>query len=579
MTQDTETADLEALLSPVWGSNNVRLLTGPQATKVGIMSGIDWLVNNAKSGDTVLFYFTSKNWILYTSPSNTTGLLAPYDYPLGGDVSKLITSIEIETEFQSLRSDKVFFVINAGAAGRFSNLAISGRVILMSCGSSPYDWPDTNWSPDVVGLFTSFDTTDANHDYLLTAEEIADGAGSASVINDRYSGELPLLAKFAFTDNIVLPSGTTFLKIDDILSFTNGSSFTLTIVPGYTHTMTVPQVVDEGPNTRYVFTGWDDGMTSNTRTFTCGSFTANYEKQQQLQVISTFGDPLGDGWYKDGTTASFSVTPYVETQDTKHYFSSWSGDSTASLSSTTLVMNGPKTVTANWRNEYLLTVESAYGSPAGTGWYNESTTATFSVTSYIETSDTKYYFTGWSGDFTGTGASSTVYMGGPKTVTGNWRYEYLLTINSEYGSPTGAGWYKEGERANVSVEPTQGFLIRHIFTAWSGDLSDTQPSSGINMGSPKEITANWKADYIQLIIVIVIVVVLAIAITVTLILVRGKGANKNRPPTSYNPPAPPPSYNPPPPPASYNPPAPPPSYNPPPPPPSYNPPPPPPPRA
>jgi hypothetical protein len=317
----------------------------------------------------------------------------------------------------------------------------------------------------------------------------------------------------------------------------------------------VPETVAGSDGTRYVFTGWDDSNTSASRTITKGAYVANYEKQYELQVNSAYGNPEGAGWYKDGSTASFSVEAYVETADTKHYLTGWSGDYTGTSASSSIVMNGPKKVIANWRNEYLLTVDSAYGNPTGDGWYSESTTAAFAVTDYVETTNTKYYFTGWSGDFSGTGASGSITMTGPKTVTADWRFEYLLTINSEYGAPTGAGWYKEGETANVYVEPTQGFLIRHIFTSWSGDLSDTQPGSSISMYGPKVITANWQADYIQLIIVIVVVVVLGVGITVTVVLVHGRSSKPRMPPPTYQPPQPPPTYNAPPPPPPPPPPA------------------------
>ncbi len=565
-------------ISPTWGSSHMRVLKNSQATKNSILNAIDWLADNAKADDTVLFNMSARG------PGS--GYICTYDSEISG-YSKDISSSELKNAFQSVVAKKIVIILMTYQAATFeSDLSSNGRVIMMSCRSNETCYADISlghfpFNYYIADAFSKFDTLDTNSDYELSAEEIFNYAGPATtkfdtdkgaptishpVLDDRYSGELPLLAKFTFDDNISLPSSATILTLDGV----NYSSPPIPQywAPGVSHTMTVPLTISGGSGTRYVFTGWNDGSTATTRTITKGSYVANYEKQYELQVTSTYGNPTGAGWYKDGSAATFSVTPYIETADTKRYLTGWSGDYSGTSASSSIVMNGPKKVTANWRMEYLLTVDSAYGNPTGSGWYNEAATATFSVTSYIETSDTKYYFTGWSGDFTGTAASGTIYMGGPKTVTASWRFEYLLTINSEYGTPTGAGWYKHGETANVYVEPTQGFLIRHIFTGWSGDLSDTQPSSSINMYSPKTITATWRADYIQLIILIVVVVVLGVGITVTLVLVRGKGQPKpprqQPPPTYTQPPTypqqPPPTYpqQPPPPPSANVPPPPPP---------------------
>src|SRR4030042_1124022 len=144
-------------------------------------------------------------------------------------------------------------------------------------------------------------------------------------------------------------------------------------------------------------------------------------------------------------------------------------------------MDEPQTVSARGRHESLLTLNSKYGTLTGAGWYKESETASFSVTDDIELPDTKHYFTGWSGSYTGTEASASLAVTSPKVVDASWRHEYLLTLNPESGEPTGAGWYKDGETAPLSVEPVQGVIVRHIFTGWSGDLTDMATDSSINM--------------------------------------------------------------------------------------------------
>jgi uncharacterized repeat protein (TIGR02543 family) len=526
---DDDVRDLSDILSPVWGSSHVRTLIDSQATKANILDAIDWLADNAGPEDTVLFSFSGHG------SDYLDGYLSPYDaltYSWANDIS----SSTLAAAFQPVQADKITIILDICHAGEFqSNMGITGRVILMACRS--YETSGEFWELQngaytyyILQAVDEFEDADANNDYELSAEEIAEYANPlANDYNstqhpfyfDGYYGELSLLARFIFSLNIGLPYGTTVLTID-------GETYTsapepMLWIPGVSHTITVPQLVDPGSGTRYVFIQWDDGSVTVTRVVTQGSYTANYDKEHLLEVISAFGGPQGSGWYKDGASAGFSVTDYVELPDTKHYFTGWSGDYTGTSSSASIYMDAPQSVTANWRHEYLLTLNSAYGTLTGAGWYEEGKYINFSVTDYVELPDTKHYFTGWSGDYTGTSSMASLTMDGPKVVDANWRHEYLLTINSEYGEPEGAGWYDEGEMADVYVEPVQGFLVRHIFDGWSGDLTDDDADSSVVMNSPKDITATWRTDLVQLYILIGGVVVVAVIVTI-IVRIRKRGA-------------------------------------------------------
>jgi uncharacterized repeat protein (TIGR02543 family) len=525
---DDDARDLEEILSSVWGSDHVRMLIDSQATKAGIFDAIDWLADNAGPEDTVLFSFSGHG------SDYQDGYFCPYDtltYSYANDIS----SSELADAFWPVRAGKIVIVLDICHAAEFQvNMGTSGRVILMACRSYETSEESPNlyngvYSYFIIQALNSFEDADANHDYELSAEEVADYANPLAndynswqhpVLYDGYFGELALLARFVFDINMTLPFGTTVLTLDDE-AYTSTPEPKLW-VPGVSHTITVPQLVDPGTGTRYVFTQWDDGSVTVTRTITHGSYSAIFEREHLLELISAFGDPQGGGWYKDGASAEFSVTDYIELLDTRHYFTGWSGDYTGTSAAASIYMDGPQTVTANWRNEYLLTLNSAYGTLTGAGWYEEGERADFSVADYVELPDTKHYFTGWSGDYTGTSPSASLTMDEPKVVDASWRHEYLLAIDSEYGEPEGAGWYREGETADVSVEPVQGFLVRHIFDGWSGDLTDDDADSSVLMNSPKDITANWRTDFVQLYILIGGLVL--VALLVTFIVVRRRSA-------------------------------------------------------
>jgi len=261
--------------------------------------------------------------------------------------------------------------------------------------------------------------------------------------------------------------------------------------------------------TQYVFDSWDDGNSSASRTVSGGGvYTADYTTQYYLTVESDYGQPEGGGWYDSRSTAAISVVTPVEETGTTHYFTGWSSDYSGNEASASVYMDKAKTVTAEWRTEYLLTIESAYGEPDGEGWYNSGSMAAISVDTPVEETATTHYFTGWSGDHSGNEASVSIVVDESKTVTAEWRTEYLLTVESDHGEPEGGGWYDEGASATISVTASEGMIVRQVFTGWSGDYSGDTTSASIIMDGPKTVTADWKTDLMQLYIVIIGVVVI-----------------------------------------------------------------------
>ena len=110
-------------------------------------------------------------------------------------------------------------------------------------------------------------------------------------------------------------------------------------------------------------------------------------------------------------------------------------------------------------------------------------------------------------------------MDAPKTVTADWRSEYLLKLDSVYGKPEGAGWFAAGALVNISIEPPLGFPVRQVFDEWTGSFSGTQATAQIIMDSPKIIFAHWHTDYFWLCIVVAIVIVIIVVPAAVIILI------------------------------------------------------------
>jgi len=128
--------------------------------------------------------------------------------------------------------------------------------------------------------------------------------------------------------------------------------------PGSTVTVgDAPKIVEVSLMTRWVLVEWIvDGVATPQKpsSFTMDSphqVVTRYKKQHYLTVSSQYGDPRGEGWYDEGATAEFSVTSPAGFL-IQQVLVSWTGDVSTTSPKEQIVMNGPKTVTAQWRTDY-----------------------------------------------------------------------------------------------------------------------------------------------------------------------------------------------------------------------------------
>jgi len=156
---------------------------------------------------------------------------------------------------------------------------------------------------------------------------------------------------------------------------------------------------------------------------------------------------------------------------------------------------------------YCLTVESPYGDASGSGWYLEGSMAYVGLASNVAdvTPSTRKFFVGWSGDASGWNylQSDPIIMDGPKNAMANWATQYMLTIESDYGSPTGGGWKDAGSQATISIDGSVselGGLVSHDFKGWQGAGVDdpSLATTTITMDGPKNVSAIWTTDYAPL---------------------------------------------------------------------------------
>jgi len=141
---------------------------------------------------------------------------------------------------------------------------------------------------------------------------------------------------------------------------------------------------------------------------------------------------------------------------------------------------------------------------SGEGWYERNSNVNLVAPQAVSISmGIRYNFSHWDVDGvpSDTGFNSiSVFMDANHTATAHYVLQYYLTIDTEYGVASGAGWHNAGATAYASLDAEvfdHQNGTRRVFTAWSGDVSGAEyaRSNPILMDRPKTAIANWKTQY------------------------------------------------------------------------------------
>lgn len=126
-----------------------------------------------------------------------------------------------------------------------------------------------------------------------------------------------------------------------------------------------------------------------------------------------------------GSTHTLQVTATIPSNPGVRYtFLGWT-DGSKDLSRT-LTATAHGDYSPLFKTQYQLQVASDFGNPQGSGWYDEGSIASFSVTSpspepgLLGLLGGKAIFRGWTGDSTARSTASTIVMTGPMSVKASW---------------------------------------------------------------------------------------------------------------------------------------------------------------
>jgi hypothetical protein len=242
-----------------------------------------------------------------------------------------------------------------------------------------------------------------------------------------------------------------------------------------------------------MFTSWSGDISSNSSTITVTmskpvTLEANWVTQYYLTIISPAGSPSGEGWYDAGTIVTVGVQSIVQYPNgTRMIFNGWNSTNLGSNPTAQITVTAPIRILAMWQTQYQVIVNSEYGPALGSGWYNAGSSAQASVPSEIDyVNGTRRFFTGWTGDYSGTSNSVALGVNAPKTLNAQWKTQYLVTFtvsglpnstilklnlnNATYELSAGSS-YETWVQKDTSINPTlnetiTSGIMTYKFTGW-----------------------------------------------------------------------------------------------------------------
>jgi hypothetical protein len=309
-------------------------------------------------------------------------------------------------------------------------------------------------------------------------------------------------------------SGIT-VKIDGSWYATKpDGSYQRYVSPGF-HSVEVPASVPLASWTQGVFVQWNDGNSSNVRNIFVDNdltMTAEYVTQYYLTVKknpSYVGATItGQGWYNNGTIAVANCTSLVPGTTYRYVFVNWTGDAFGNSPTLYILMNSPKTVTANYKEQYNVTfttygcggsphiiVDSVTYSLPCSFWLDSGSSHAFSYESPVSGGAGVQYV------LTSTSYNSPFTVTYGATITGYYKTQFYVTVNSAHGTPTSSQWVDKYSYLPVNVQsPTETTPNQTRWRCTGFSVDHATPQAGTShtfwtILEPHEIEFYWKQQF------------------------------------------------------------------------------------
>ncbi len=226
--------------------------------------------------------------------------------------------------------------------------------------------------------------------------------------------------------------------------------------------------------------------TNNTRLWTLG---------YKLSIVSAYGNISSKNTYVAYSKQKISAPSVIYLGNgTRALFTGWTGSGfsayTGSQGSATITMGSNVTETANWQLQYFVNVNSEFGvATRGTGWYNASSTANYSlVNSMLFSNGTATArFAQWSNGNRKT--SGTVLVNSPVNITARWQYRANIAGENEYREPVSVSYFVVSGRQTNSTPFLDSNATSSVQSAYY---------NGVLLSANASLTANSPTVIVRL---------------------------------------------------------------------------------
>ncbi len=366
-------------------------------------------------------------------------------------------------------------------------------------------------------------------------------------------------------------NGTRYIAKGSSWSFSGGGSNTFTYTTQYYLTVTSQFSTTSGTgwydsgtaafasiaateyqpasNVRSIFTGWGgdatgSGPRSNDILMNKPKVAVANWKTQYLVTLSIdppgVATPSGAGWFDSGSTVKISVLAVVPFGSGSRYaFTGWTGDFQSTQPEASLVVNGPKAITAHFKSQFQLSI--SYNPPeiashlnlTSESWFDARSTVQLGpIPLNVQVSNTeRLMFVTWIDNGNRLpGQNLQVVMDSPHTIEIQYKTQYLLRVRTTYGTAWGENWYDKGAKATFGVNyQATTWPINYILAGWKSDGPVIVNNLGgntweITMDRSYLVTADWVLDYTPLYLFLgSIIFVIALVASIALITIKRPG--------------------------------------------------------
>jgi Divergent InlB B-repeat domain len=243
------------------------------------------------------------------------------------------------------------------------------------------------------------------------------------------------------------------------------------------------------------------GIGTDTGTNTVLTVGATVYSRSQLPVTLSF--PSGTG-----VTYAYS-SPVAATAEKRYVLSSVTGPASP------FTVSAATTVTGNYATQFQLSlatnpsavdISSISGAIDG-DWFSSGTVVNLTGATPVlfNSGDSRYVFSSWSGDATGSANPVAVTMNAPRSVTANYATEHKLTLSTSPGAValsnisggSNGTFYDAGTVLNLQAATPVAIdaSSRYRFDSWSGDATGSSTPVAVTMSAPRSVTANYVVQY------------------------------------------------------------------------------------